>query len=190
MAMRQEARQPAARYNIEAHYPNKERARGAVKALEGHGIDARNILLVGAAADEAEARASEAVDTRGSDAPIARSIVSRAIVGGVIGAAMGAVAGLIVWGIGLELAQVTSSIAINLLVWGLAGVIAGTLWGGYSALGIGKEYELTYQPTDRQDLVVRVQSDKPEQIEQAEQILRDEKPVSLKSFDEHGVQNR
>lgn len=185
MTTQRERIERQARYNLDAEYPDKERARDAIEALQFHGFDSRKVLLVGDNVERARDEASHTVDTRRQEQPLFFRIITRALVWGGAGAIAGLIAGTIIWGIGVPVPGLTNDAGFHLMTWTIAGLIIGALWGSYSSLAPDAlEWIDTFDDIDddSQNVVVRVRSDDAADMERAEKVLQARHPLSMRRF--------
>ncbi len=173
------------RFNVVASYPDMKRARTAIDALEFSGVDSGKISLLGEGAREAEREANTRKNTTDRDAPMAKRLIGRAMFWGVVGAAIGALFGLILAAVGVNFASAGGQAA----AWALLGSIVGSLWGAFSGVSQGEAWELTYAADDGEvngQILVTVHSDDQKEIDRAEKILRDKEALTIGQFDADG----
>lgn len=166
-------------YHVTAVYPDMERARLGVEALEERGIEGNDIFLQGAAAREASttydtAQRDEAVVARGGE-----SVVRGLLIGGTIGALVGLVAGLLGFG--------DSGQAL------LAAVIGGAVFGAFLGVPVtfyartrqSPAWEATLDDAEGQ-VTVGVRTDDPSAFHTAADALAETSPQRLRRFDGEG----
>lgn len=156
---------------IVAVYPDLERAREGVNALEAAGIEAANIHLEGG---EAEAAAREG-DTGERDARVVKSVSSRAVRFAAIGAVLGAVVGLLLGltvfdGFGL----IGSALAGAASIGGLAAFV-----GGMSKLSMSEDWELTHETQEGGRPHLRLETTSDDELLAGIQVLRGTDPVRV-----------
>ena len=128
---------------IRAVYDDLAHGRRAMIALQRAGIDAMNISLAGRPIDRAEAN----LDKRAEEGRATGYVLRRVLAGAAIGAAIGALialAGSIVYNAigGREL--ITSGTAVGVGVGALGLSAAGGVFGGIAGMGLGSQWELTF----------------------------------------------
>lgn len=120
-------------------------------ALEGRGIDADHIHVVGAPPAVATQDA-----TRGAELAATGDVARRSAVGGAIGAALGAaVLAVIVAFAGPD--PVGPAVGFALLTGGIGGFLLGGFWGGASKLAVNEETFDTYLADPRATAPIRVE---------------------------------
>jgi outer membrane lipoprotein SlyB len=158
--------------DVVARYPNMERAREALTALERGGIEGAEASLHG----RPVARAAGERDTRDRDARVSRHMATRVVFGGVVGSLVGGVLGLL---IGLVAFSGTGPTVAAVIAGVLAlGAVGGAL-GGYGTPAETEDWELTHQPEPDGSVVVLVQADDPDELARAAQILEEKDPISV-----------
>jgi hypothetical protein len=159
---------------IVASFPDLDRAREAMAALERRGVGSDAISLRGSSAHEA----AEGPDTSERDLRVASHVGSRAIFGLAVGAAIGGVAALFI-------AAVIAGGFGRGWVWGvaLAGLVAGGavgfVLGGYSTPAVSEDWELTHEPEPGGSVTVEVRSADPDELDRAAKLLRDGEALSV-----------
>ena len=164
------ARESFALYNIVAIYPDLEKARAAVAALKGSGVDAANISLL--------SRRVEEVGTVGRRTTVA-------------GAAAGATAGFLAGALIFALPGIGSAIGTGIWVGALGGAAVGGIVGGLvqsrSTTHMVDELKSTYREALQADrALVGVHSDIEAELEQAIEVFELIEPLSLSQFDNEG----
>jgi hypothetical protein len=167
-------------------FPDMESARHAVEALGNAGIEGDNITLTGPAADEASKQddpAAMQAKTREIDAQMAKHMVSRIGVWTVGGVVLGALVGAPL-AIGL-MAVLGADITLERVIAGvfLTALGAGIIWWLIPHTSYGPQaappWELTFVESAEGHVRVGVHSDKPRDIELAEQTLAKHSPMRL-----------
>jgi hypothetical protein len=152
-----------------AIYPDLEAARGAMRSLEGSGIDAEDIQLLGAPVDHAAA----VHDVSGRDRNVSSWVGRRAATGAVVGAVIGLVLGLLIGAVANGPAVVFALVGV-IFLGGLGFVIAG-----YASLDAKNEWELTFQPDEFGQVAVGVESTDPAELDKAERALSRTHPLKV-----------
>lgn len=155
---------------LRAAYPNMERARRAIDALERAGVDGGHIALAGDTAEEA----ATDTDTRVPDERVTRRVGKRAIIGALAGAVVGTVVGLLL-GVALSGGALWGAVMGGFLVGGTVGGILG----GVSSLDMSEAWELTQHPARGGPVHVSVHSEDPDELARAEEALLGESPISI-----------
>jgi hypothetical protein len=173
-------------HNVMAVFTGMEEARGAIQALEQHGLEARKISLVGPGPEEAK----EETDTTDRDSGIAGDVGKRATVGAAAGGAVGGTAGFLAGAAAFSIPGVGPVIGAG--IWaaaltgaGVGGVIGGVA-GGLSGLDMGEAGELTYESLRARRVVVMVHADEEEEAAAAEKVLAGKGPQEVHRFDARG----
>jgi hypothetical protein len=128
---------------IRAVYDDLAHGRRAMIALQRAGIDAMNISLAGRPIDCAEANLDKRAEEGRATGYVLRRVLAGAAIGAVIGAVM-ALAGSIVYNAigGREL--LTNGTAVAVAVGALGLSAAGGVFGGIAGMGLGSQWELTF----------------------------------------------
>lgn len=175
-----------AAHNVVAVLPGMQEARKAIDALERGGIEAAEISLLGAAAEEA----AEHMDTRERDAGVAGRVGTRAAVGAAAGGATGGMAGFLAGLAAFGLPGVGPVLGAGVWAATIGGAVAGGsvggVIGGYSAVDMNDAFELTYESVRAGRVLVGVHSEDPDRVDKGEQILRKLEPLSVERFDASG----
>jgi hypothetical protein len=176
-----------AAYNVVATFPDMERARHAISALERGGVEGVNISLLGRAAEEAATNP----DARERDAGVTKDVTKAAVAGGAAGTGVGAAAGFVGGALAFGIPGIGP--VIGSAVWaatlGGAGVGAaiGGLVGGTAATSQGETWEQTYQESIHSGRVlVGVHSDDQAVVDQAIPLLEKQEPVRVDRLDSSG----
>lgn len=177
-------REGLSRHNVVGAYDSMEAARKAIDALQFAGIEADDISLHGPPAEQAARRTDK--ETLPVDRPIVQRVAIRAIGWGIAGGIVGAILGLILWSADVGIGAMTDSAAFQIGMWTLAGLIAGTLIGAYSAITVSEAWEMTYEPVAEGRVLVGVHSDNEKEIASADKVLRKEHALEVARFDENG----
>jgi hypothetical protein len=181
-----EQRPTFAPHNVLAAFPDMQRAREAIDALERAGIEAAKISLLGPAAEEA----AENLDTRERDAGMAGRVGSRATMGAVAGGATGGLAGFLAGLAAFAIPGVGPVLGAGVWAATIGGAVAGGsvggVIGGYSAVDMSEAYELTYDSVRAGRVVVGVHSEDPAHVEKGEEVLRKLDPVRVDHFEANG----
>ncbi|MFN2614438.1 MAG: hypothetical protein ABR552_06420 [Actinomycetota bacterium] len=156
---------------IAASYEDMDAARKAFMTLERAGIDAGRITMRGEQIDRAEER----LDKRAEESRATGFVFRRALIGAAAGAVLGALLG---FAAGVAYDAVGSGPLVTTPVWVAAGFVmigtgaAGGVFGGVTGLGIGKQWELTFEPVAQTGrVVVEVSSDDTTEIQKARAAL-------------------
>ena len=108
------------------------------------------------------------------------------IVGGsaASGAGLGAVLGGILGALGLEWGRIGDSPAVQIASWALFGLIGGALLGGFSAITVNEDWQLTFaRPDDAGPVSVAVRSEDAKDVDRAAKILRDHHALGVSRSD-------
>ncbi|MGH2725162.1 MAG: hypothetical protein ACRDI0_13085 [Actinomycetota bacterium] len=161
------------RHTILGVYPDMDRAREAMTALERSGIEAAEISLEG----EPAARAADDPVTAERDLRVTGHVGKRAITGLLVGSVIGAVIGAVAAGIatGGFGGPVMWAAAIG---GGVAGGAVGGVMTGLATPAMSDDWELTHEPTS-DGVRIRVTSEDPGEIERAEGILRGKDSITV-----------
>ncbi len=179
-------REPFDRYNVIAAFPDLAGARHAIGALEGKGVDAGSISLLGRAAEQAQ---EQAETYQRDDAMISKGMktfLGGAAAGTAAGGVVGFLAGLAAFalpGVGPVMA---GGIWATTLGGAAAGGGVGSALAGYSKIKQSEAWDLATRSVETGQAIVGVHSDRREEVESAAEILRDEQPESLNYFDAEG----
>jgi hypothetical protein len=157
---------------LRAAYPNMERARRAIDALERAGVDGGQIALAGDTAQEA----ATDTDTRVPDEKVTRRVGKRAVVGALAGAVVGTVVGLL---LGAALSGGGGALWAAAMGGFLVGGTVGGILGGVSSLDMSEAWELTQHPARSGPVHVSVHSDDPDELARAKEALLGESPISI-----------
>jgi outer membrane lipoprotein SlyB len=160
------------RRDIVARYPDMDRAREALAALERGGIEGAEASLHGRPVSQAAGEH----DTRERDARVSRHLATRVAVGAVVGALAAGLLGLIIGSIAFSGTGATWAAALAGV---LAGGAVGGAIGGYGTPAETEDWELTHQPEPDGPVLVLVQADDPDELARAIQILEDKDPISV-----------
>lgn len=156
-------------HRVVAFYADMDSARGAMRTLEGKGLDAADIRLLGEPVDHA----ARVHDVSGRDRNVASWVGRHSVIGGVVGAIVGAVIGLLVGVIADGPAAVFALVGV-IFLGGLGFVIAG-----YASLEASDEWELTFQPGEFGQVAVGVESTDPTELDKAERALGETHPIKV-----------
>jgi outer membrane lipoprotein SlyB len=156
---------------VRAAFPDLERARKAIDALERSGVEGGHISLEGRPAREA----AEETDTRAPDARVTRLVTRRTAIAAILGGVVGGVAGFL---LGLALSGDAALLATT-----LGGVIAGGavggVIGGVSSVDMSQAWELTQHRVEDGPVRVAVQTSDRDELARAEETLRAEDPLEV-----------
>ena len=150
--------------SVVAVYPDLQTARGALSTVEGNGVDADNIRLLGEGID----RAADETDVSTRDINVSSYVGRRAAIGAVTGAVVGVIIGVIV-AAAFDLEPFIIPPIAGLIFLGLFGFAVG----GYATLDANDEWELTFQPETPGQAAVAVRTDDPELLEKVTTALQD-----------------
>jgi outer membrane lipoprotein SlyB len=160
------------RRDVVARFPDMDRAREALTALERGGIEGAEASLHGRPVAEAAGEH----DTRERDARVSRHMASRVAIGAAVGSIVAGLLGLFIGLIAFSGAGATVAAAIAGV---LAGGAVGAAIGGYGTPAETEDWELTHQPEADGPVVVVVQADDPDELARAQMILREKEPISV-----------
>jgi outer membrane lipoprotein SlyB len=160
------------RREVVARFPDMDRARLALAALERGGIEGADASLHG----RPVAKAAGEHDTRERDAGVSRHMASRVAIGALVGSLVAGLGGLLV---GLVAFDGTGGIVAAGMVGLLAGGAVGAAIGGYGTPAETEDWELTHQPEPDGPVVVLVQADDPDELARAVEILEAKDPISV-----------
>ncbi len=169
-----------ARYNVVAGFPDMHAAKKAIDSLEWARIDAADVWLRGRKAAEATDPGTNE-DLGRTDRNIARDIVAGAGIGLVVGAVLGAAAGLLFYALddvlGFWFTVIGGVLALG---------IVGAFVGGLMRLDANDDAELTYHEVGPGPVLVEVSSDDRSVVERGTHALEKAKPVRLYHYDANG----
>jgi hypothetical protein len=163
----------ASERRIVASFPDMARAREAMATLERRGVGSDAVSLEGGG----PARAAREGDTSERDLRVTRHVGSRAIVGLVVGTAVGGAIGLVISAVvvgGFGSVWVWASTIAG----GVAGGAVGLVLGGYSTPAVSEDWELTHEP-EPGTVRLEVRSDDPKELERAATVLREAHALSV-----------
>jgi outer membrane lipoprotein SlyB len=153
---------------VHAAFPDLERARKAIDALERAGVDGGHISLGGRPARVAARQR----DIRKPDARVTRLVSKRTLMGATAGGLVGALAGFL---LGLALPGDAALVATT-----IGGVIAGGavggVIGGVSSVDMSEAWELTQHRAGDGPVTVAVQSSDSDELARAREALEAEDP--------------
>jgi hypothetical protein len=148
---------------VQATFPDLERARQAIDALERAGVEGGHISLGGRPARVA----AHQRDTREPDATVTRLVTTRtamaAIGGGIVGGIVGFLLGLGLSGDAAVLATTFGGVIVG-------GAVGGVL-GGVSSVDMSRAWELTQHQVGDGPVTVAVQSSDPDELARARDTL-------------------
>jgi outer membrane lipoprotein SlyB len=176
------AREQLSKFNVVATYSDMESARKAFGALEAAGIDGDDMSLLGRHADAAAAE----TDTKDRDAHLVGDVGEHVVKGGAIGSVAGAIAG----GVAFLIPGVGPGIGVGIWAATLGGAVAGGaiggVAGGVASVDYSEDWELTYDDVAEGKVLVATHADEEAEAEKQESVLRNNKPLKVERFDEHG----
>ena len=177
-----------ASHNMIAVYPTVEAAREAVTRLERKGIEAGNIELLGAAAEGASEPQTN-LEQRQADMAMTGRVGRRSAIGIVIGAVVGAVvvavAALIADAI-FEIGPTGGVLLMGALGGALFGGFGGLFYGGATGLPVSDAWSETFEAVKQGQTAVAVHSQRPAQVQDALDALRDTGATRLSRFGPDG----
>lgn len=169
-------------HDVIATFPDMERARRAVQALQLAGVEAASIELFGAPAEEAAADRG----TREADERFARTMWRRTWIGGLLGTIAGAVLGgaAAAW----ALRDVGGGEAVALVWAGVAGTAvlgmgAGAATGATSSAQMSRAWELTFHTVGPGQVGVSVHTDRDSEARRALAVLARCSPTQVDRLD-------
>jgi hypothetical protein len=148
-----------------------ESARQAIDALQNRGIDAEDIIIRGPGPFRAAQHTDNDTFTAPHDAAIARRIILRMLPWAALGAAVGAVVGVI-YAATLGIGPLGSNYGGQALSWATGGFIAGALLAAMTSLSAGDAWEMTFEPDIEGEVVISLRSGNEATAERAARILR------------------
>jgi hypothetical protein len=166
-------------YNVTAVYPDMDRARLGVEALEERGVESDDIFLEGAAAEEAASTGDTAQRDEALVAHGSQSVVRGVLVGGTVGALVGLVAGL------LAFSANGSALLSSVIGGAIFGALLGIPFAFYTREKQSQAWEATLDDTPG-TVVVGVHTDDPTAFETASAALSGTQPDRLQRFDSEG----
>ena len=177
-----------AAHNMIAVYATVEAAREAVTRLERKGIEAGNIELLGAAAEGASEPQTN-LEQRQADMAMTGRVGRRSAIGIVIGAVVGAVvvavAALVADAI-FEIGPTGGVLLMGALGGALFGGFGGLFYGGATGLPVSDAWSETFEAVRQGQTAVAVHSQRPDQVEDALEALRDTGATRLSRFGPDG----
>jgi hypothetical protein len=156
-------------HRVLAVYPDMDAARGAMRTLEGKGLDAVDIRLLGEPVDHA----ANISDVSGRDRNVSSWVGRRTVVGGAIGAVIGVALGAILGAI------LNGPVAVFVLVGAIFLGGLGFVIAGYASLEATNEWELTFQPDEFGQVAVGVETTDPAALDQAAATLEQTHPIKV-----------
>jgi hypothetical protein len=166
-------------YNVTATFPDMDRARQGVEALEEHGVDATSIFLGGRAARDAAVERDTAERDEAMLQHTGRGARRGLVVGILVGALIGLAIGLLFWD-GRAWVLGTAVLGFALACGGL-GAYIGLLSRGK----VSGPYEETFADVEG-PVVVGVHTEDEQAFETASETLAGAGPEELKRFDGQG----
>jgi hypothetical protein len=180
-------REQLAAYNAVATFEDMARAREAMLALEGGGIDGDDISLLGRAAEEVASNPDPRERDARSTAEVAKAGALGATAGAGVGAVAGFVGGALAFGIPGIGPVVGSAIWAATLGSAGTGAAIGGLVAGTAVIGQSEGWAESYQETIRSGRVlVGVHTDTREHLEKAEKILTEHGALNIERLDAGG----
>lgn len=170
-------------HNVLAVYPDLDKAREAISALELHGTEGDDISLL---APDPEGEHEVAEDTRSRDAGMVRQVGGRTGAGAVLGTAAG------VLGAGIALAVPGVGPVVGAGFWavmagsGAAGGALGGIFGAESALRNSEVWEQTFQSVGEGRVLVGVHSEDAKVVDRAVDVLGRNGAERVERFDAEG----
>jgi hypothetical protein len=167
-------------WNVSALYPDMERARRAIEALQNDGIEVGRITLSGEGADAAKRIANTRLNSNASDAPILGRVIWRCVWWSIVGAVIGFGVGLAFGLSGVTFLGMSNSLVLQVASWTMFLHIAGALWGAYAGISNGSAWELTFQPVGVGRVFVNVAASNERDSHRAERVLRSKTAISVR----------
>jgi hypothetical protein len=160
-------------HNVVAVFADEERARSAVDALRGTGIDAEQLSVVGRRAE-------------GESVEEGAKVTNQMLMGGAKGSAVGGLAGLTAGALVLAVPGVGAVLGAGVLAGAVggaaAGATAGALWGGFSRM-----WDMTYRDLVQEGRVlVAVHTDDEAEAAHATRLMHDAGCDRLDHLDARG----
>lgn len=172
-------------YNLLATYPDMDRAREAISALEVHGTEGDDISLL-APDPDADGEPDTEDLTRSRDAGMVRQVGGRTGAGAVLGTATGVLGTAVVLAIPGVGPVVGAGFWAVMAGSGAAGGALGGIFGAESALRNSEVWEQTFETVREGEVLVGVHSEDRSVVERAGGVLEDTEPGRLEWFDDRG----
>jgi outer membrane lipoprotein SlyB len=171
-------------HNVVATFPDLDKARDVIKAVNEAGIDADDISMLGKQVEEVSSDPDTRLRDLESTAELGKKSAKGASVGGVIGGIAGAAA-FAIPGIG---PVVGSGILAAAAGGAIAGGVVGGMMGAIDATELGPEWEVTYgAPLREGKVLVAVHARDDRQVQRAEETFQEHGAQRIDHLDESGA---
>lgn len=172
-------RELPATHNVIAVFDDLPKARHAIEVLERAGIDAGDIALIGASAQQAQDRTRER-KPKWSWMRIGSGVLRGAGIGLALGMLIGWISGMLF----------TDGEVVAALVTGAAaGMIGGGLFGAMAGLALGDAWEMSQEDVAG-PVAINVGSDNLDTIKRAHEKLEHESAREVIDFDEQELHSK
>jgi hypothetical protein len=170
-------------HNVVGTFPDLDKARDVIEALNQAGIDADDVSMLGKQVEQVTSDPDTRLRDMEATADLAQKAASRAAVGSVIGTIAGAAA-FVLPGIGP---------VVGAGIWAaagggaIAGGVVGGMIGAIDGTELGPEWEATYgAPLQEGKVIVAVHARDDDQAEAAVKVLEEQGAASIDHLDEAG----
>src|SRR5437763_12390732 len=161
-------------------------ARHALDVLEGAGIEAAQISLLGPGVEEAATEPSTRQRDRAVAVDVAKHVGVGAAAGSTAGGAVGFLAGAVAFGIPGVGPVVGTGIWASTASGAIAGATVGGMVGGVAKLDMHPDWELTYQEVKQGRVVIAFHAGDESEARRGGELLAKARPLRVEHFDRTG----
>lgn len=170
-------------HNVVGTFPDLDKARDVIEALNQSGIDADDVSMLGKQVEEVSSDPDTRLRDMESTADLAQKAASRGAVGAVIGGIAGAAA-FVIPGIG---PMIGAGIWAAAGGGAIAGGVVGGMVGAIDATELGPEWEATYgAPLQEGKVIIAVHARDDDQAEKAVKVLEEHGAGGIDHLNENG----
>jgi hypothetical protein len=173
-------------FNVVATFADMTQARHALDVLEGAGIEAAQISLLGPRVEQAAEEQDTGQRDRAMATDVAKHVGVGAAAGSAAGGALGFLAGAAAFGIPGVGPVVGMGIWATTAGGAFAGATVGGMVGGVAKLDMHPDWELTYQDVKRGRVVVAFHAPDEDEAAQGAELLSRAEPLRVERFDGTG----